>query len=129
MNLSFTHNNLRHLHKGTIAISLPTKDDLNNLFNLHGTATLVCMGVGMLHPHDRFEKSVGRAIAVHNLNWVTAYLTQVEIRGTSHIFHFTTTIKSVDIDFGLSIIKETDDVRLIYGNIEKNQGDSHASCS
>lgn len=123
--IAYIHQNSEnHSRKGTIALDIPKKDNLNTLFTTHSNQTLILMGIAQLHPNDRFEKKIGRNVATSNISWLVVNLSSIEIRGISHIFHFNAAIKdnkdennTVEVRFGLSTIKETDEVRLLYGEL------------
>jgi hypothetical protein len=128
--LAIKHSNYNNPHSifkdlnGTMVFELPTREELENLFKQHGTATLMNVGVVRLHPRDSFNKKLGVKCAKEKMSLVPVYLTQVEIRNTKHIYHFQAKVPNrcpaendtQVIQFGISTIRESDRAVLVYGN-------------
>lgn len=127
---AYSHNNGELAFKrGTIALDLPSKQDLETLFTKHGTATLVYIGAARLATKAKFVKKQGRSFAEDMMDWFPAYLQRVEIRGTKHVYHFiaenlpnkTPDEESTQkVEFGVSTVAETDDVHLVYAFFQEN---------
>lgn len=119
--------------RGTIAIALPEKRDLLNLFEQHGTCTLLGLGISQVHPDDKFDRVVGREVSSQRVMYVKAYLDYVEIRGTKHIYHFKSDIDDTSstqkrkkvVVFGLATTKESDSVQLVYATFGNRIGLQH----
>lgn len=109
--------------RGTIAIELPAKDDLINLFMQHGTCMALIIGAARLAKKKVFNKKLGREYATQMMIPAKADLTEVEIRGTKHVYHFVAWLpnncpderKVQCIKFGLSTTLESNNVAVMYG--------------
>jgi len=53
---------------GTVALELPSKDSLINMVTNQVSVIIINSGVAVLHPKERFEKKVGRKIAMERLH-------------------------------------------------------------
>lgn len=126
--MNIVHNNLSYLKRGTLVFELPTKKDLTNLFNLHGTCTLIKIGAVRLNNKDQFNKKLGVKLAQERMAFVGAFLSKVEIRGTKHVYHFTADVlnkvpgedKTQQINFGISTVNESDNVQMAYANFDSD---------
>ncbi len=109
------HQNLTYGIKGTLALEVPTKQDLEMLFNEHATCTLMNVGVAKLYHKDVHVKKIGREESIKKMKLTKVTFIRVEIRGTKHVYEFTgRTENDVDFTFGLSTIKESDKVKFVF---------------
>lgn len=106
--------------EGTIILDLPSIEVLNNLFQTHSTALLVMMGVARCHPKDQFVKKTGRELAQTRMLQSIAEFSNVQVRGTKHVYHFNCTTGKNKVSFGLSTIAESKQVCLIYAKLDNN---------
>ncbi len=111
--------------RGTIALNIPSKKDLENLVNLHGTCTLFYMGAARLKVGLPFVKKDGRDYAESMMVWCKANLLSVEVRETKYIYHFRAEVPSKApvsnnvqlVDIGLSTIASSEHVCLVYAEL------------
>lgn len=125
----YKHINKDVYEKGTFSIVPPTKKDLSNIFDTYSNVTLFSIGVAICSARDPYVKKIGRGFADKNVNLTKTYLQNVEIRETKHVFHFMAlsthpkTKKELKVFFAFSIIKESDNVRLLYVHFGEDLGD------
>lgn len=124
MKLAYIHcNGDKSFKRGTIAVGLPTKEELTSLFTVHGTCMGLFVGAARLAKNKSFNKKLGREFADKMLIPTKCDLDSVEIRGTKHIYHFKVWTanncpkepKVQELAFGLSTTSESDNVCVIYG--------------
>lgn len=124
MKINYAHQNPPRnssFKRGTLAINLPTKQDLLNLLTVHGTALAVKAGAARVHPKENFIKKVGRETAEKRMDIFPAYLKEVESRGTTLVYNMQLALKCSCpnqtiqfIDVGFSTTAETNHVKLLY---------------
>lgn len=118
-------NNTKYIHvrqpnfNGTIALEIPSKDYLNEVFSTHSNMMFINLGVTKLHPKDKFVKQTGRDRAAGNMSQHVAQLCSVEIDGLRHVYHIS--LKSTnpvvgDVRLWFSTIKESPNVMLLAGD-------------
>lgn len=122
--IKFIHQiNPHRVYNGTIALILPSKEELKTFFDLHASKTMVRVGLAVCSDKDNFVKSIGREKSSGRLTPVVVDIIDVEIRGTKHIYHFETNMigakgfKEVKVQFGISTIAESEHTQLVYGAI------------
>lgn len=122
MSLEFSHNQEDWCVHGTLAVELPTKRDLENIFMTHSNKTLLRVGVSIKSPKDNFEKKVGRDVATKRLAPVGFTLDHIVQEGTTHLFCFTSeNLELNGVNYYLSVcfttVAESEKVRMIQGDI------------
>lgn len=113
--------------RGTLAIELPSKEDLEQVFDTHSNCTLIKIGVARLAKNRHFVKKEGRQYAEQNLIFCKSYLEKVSIRDTKHVYHFTATVENrcpgepntQDVEFGFSTCAESDFCQLVYAFVKE----------
>ncbi len=122
--VSFIHcNGETSFKRGTIALGMPTKDELTRLFLCHGTCIALMVGAARLAKNKVFNKKLGREFSTKMMAAAKVDLLKVEIRGTKHVYHFEAWVanscpneeKMQKVEFALSTIKESDNVNIVYG--------------
>lgn len=103
----------------TIAVELPSKSTLTQLFLTHSTQTLIDVGYTFCNPKDQFVKRMGREIAAFRVKQSVATLKSIEIRGTKHIYHFDIRSDGAVVELGVSTVAESEHVCLIYGSVRR----------
>lgn len=101
----------------TLAVQAPSKEDLHQLFIHHGSHTVMNIGIACLNPVDiHFNKSIGREIAIKNMQLRKCELNNIDIHGTKHHYIFSTDFihlnKVKTISFIIKTIAEGNHVRL-----------------
>lgn len=101
----------------TFALTPPTKADLHELFQVHGTQTLMLYGVSVCSKHDNFNKKKGRELAEARVVPRLVELRDIKIHGTKHVYRFKSEIEVGHIKyvsyFELTTIAESEVVKLI----------------
>lgn len=122
--VSFIHcNGDVSFKRGTIAVGVPSKDELTKLFTVHGTCIALMVGAARLAKNKIFNKKLGREYSTKMMQPAKVDLTHVEIRGTKHIYHFEAWIanncpneeKMQKIEFAVSTTNESPNVNIVYG--------------
>lgn len=111
---------VRNNAQGTIAVELPTKAYIEQLFNSHSNQAFIKIGVSKLHPKDSFVKKVGREKSSDNMMFRVCEISDVVIDGTRHVYYFefhSDNPKISSCDLILATTAESDNVLLLGGNI------------
>lgn len=124
MKLAYIHcNGDVSFKRGTIAIGMPTKEELTTLFTSHGTCMALPVGAARLAKNKLFNKKLGREYSAKLMAVAKVDLDTIEIRGTKHIFHFNAWVanncpdeaKMQKLDFAVSTTNESPNVNVVYG--------------
>lgn len=122
--INYIHcNGDKNFKRGTIAVVLPSKEDLTTLFTTHATCIGLVVGAARLAKNKPFNKRLGREYAEKMLIPTKCDLVAIEIRGTKHVYHFKAWTanncpkepKVQEIVFGLSTVAESENVAVVYG--------------
>jgi hypothetical protein len=114
--IEYVHNRVTtHELDATLAIHLPTKTDLNNLFLSHANQILLPVGITRKHPNDVYSKKLAREYAIKNMTNVPCDLILISQKGTKHLYNFETEVNGYHINFTLTTVAESENVRLITG--------------
>lgn len=119
MKIQYSHNRKEtQAVDATLALEVPTKDFLQQMFTLHGNQTIFHMGIALKSPHDQFEKSIGRDIATQNMKLVPFTLTEIRQLGTKHLYNFRSSEiahshNQYFIRITLTTVAESDKVRFV----------------
>lgn len=111
--------------RGTIAVDIPSKERLLEMFANQEMSTYLAVGAAFLHPKDQFNKKIGTARAEsYALAEDPKYclLKSIEPREERWVYHFTTVVPDarpnmpmyISVDFGVSISKLSVTSRLEY---------------
>lgn len=128
--ISYIHcNGDKAFKRGTIAVGLPSKEELTTLFLTHSTCMAFFIGAARLAKNKLFNKKLGRQYSEKMMIPTKCDLTHVEIRGTKHVYHFRAwTVNKCpkeprvqEIVFALSTTKESENVNVLYGFFEEFQ--------
>lgn len=123
---SYVHQNKPNSNtKGTLALDIPSKLDLERLFSLHGNQLLVNIGVTIKSPKDPFNRKIGREQALKNQDKWPADLLNIVQYGTKHVYNFGLMIKHKReygtqerlVRFSLTTVAESDAVKIVAGDI------------
>lgn len=101
------------LQEGTLAIELPSKKDLQELFSSHSTQLLMKVGKSKKHPKDAFNKKVGRTVSELKMVLIPVTFRNIDIKGVRHVFNF----NGDGFSFSLSTIAESPNVHLTRGSM------------
>lgn len=109
--------------RGTIAVGMPSKEEITRLFLCHGTCIALMVGAARLAKNKIFNKKLGREFSQKMMQPAKVDLTSVEIRGTKHIYHFESWVanncpneeKMQKIEFAMSTTNESVNVNFVYG--------------
>lgn len=124
--IHYIHQNKKNcLLKGTIALDLPSKSDLERLFTLHGSQLLTNIGITIKSPKDPFSKKLGREQSAKNRQHWPADLRNIEQHGTKHVYNFKVDIKHSRlygpteriVRFSITTVAESDVVKVVAGDI------------
>jgi hypothetical protein len=128
--IAYIHNNGDvNFKRGTIAIGVPEKQDLTQLFISHGTCIALVVGAARLAKNKMFNKKLGRQYSEKMMIATKCDLTRVEIRGTKHVYHFKAWTanncpeesKVQPLVFALSTTAESENVNIVYGFFEDSE--------
>lgn len=79
----FSHSTKRRLWKpdtqGTVAVELPSKEQLLNVINYQDSVLNVRVGAAELHPKDKFVKKIGRELAQQRLSFINAEVKHIQL--------------------------------------------------
>lgn len=122
--IHFCHNRKsKDLIDGTLAIVLPSKQDLEQMFTMHANQIVMIIGLTVKHPHDAFIKKIGREKAIRSMVHAVVELKRITQQGTRHVYHFRTEAivnrKTYSIGFSLTTVAECDKVNLISALISE----------
>jgi hypothetical protein len=126
MTTMYVHQNKKNsLTKGTIAVDVPTKSDLEKLFTLHANQLLMNIGVTVKSPKDSFNRKKGREQAAKNRQPWPMDLKSIEMAGTKHVYNFNVTLKHKReygpsdrmVRISLTTVAESDVVKVVFGDI------------
>lgn len=116
----YVHVRSEFLPDGTIALEVPTKDYLKQIFDTHSNKCFIKTGITILHPKDQFVKKVGREKASDRLQFNVATLENVQIDGTRHIYYFNFESELSNYSLVFSTISESPNVKLLQGWFHDN---------
>lgn len=124
MSIQYAHNRTtRDQVDGTLALEVPTREFLEQMFVSHGNMTLFNIGLSVKSKKDAFVKKEGRANAEKRMGYLKFELDNIDQDGTTHVYRFHTTDMVVNrkkyfISIMLSTVKESDNVRFVTGYID-----------
>lgn len=122
----FVHqNNKNSLTKGTIAVDLPSKEDLHRLFTLHGNQLLLKVGITIKSKKDVFNRKIGREEAQNHMDFYPCDLKNIEQCGTKHVYNFGAKIKTSRkygqdeylLRFAITTVAESESVKIVWGDL------------
>jgi hypothetical protein len=124
--IQYNYNRINNFNvlDGTVALEVPTKHLLEQLFITHSNQIVVCMGISITSKHDQFEKKIGKQLAQNRLTPLLSTLTSININGTRHKFMFRTNEinlgnKKYTVMFHLTTVAESNKVYFTYSHISE----------
>lgn len=115
-------------NEGTLAIELPGKELLLELFKTHSTSTIMSFGYSIVSKKDHFNKKTGRTVAEKRMSPQVVSFTGVRRRNLQHIYDFNVVVPNVQVDetditinFGLGVVVESNQVRLYYADMYQTE--------
>ncbi len=118
-------NNTKYVHiqntelRGTIALEIPSKSYLEQVFSSHSSHMFLNVGVTKLHPKEHFVKRIGREKAEERMKQTVVTLASVEIDGIRHVYKLTfndENKKMGECTLWFSTINESPNVMLLAGS-------------
>jgi predicted nucleic acid-binding OB-fold protein len=84
--IQYFHNMYANPDRFTLAVDVPQKFFLENLINLSSEKDIeILVGVSIVHPKDRYVKSIGRQLSNSRLQLMKFTLLQIDF-GNEHAF-------------------------------------------
>ena len=126
--MEFHHNRKKSTFNATIAVNIPSKEQLHNLFLSHQDTITLDVGLTVKSQLDQFEKKKGREAALKNSKKTTIKLQSVNLEEKDrHLYRFETEIlhnrQLYDVYFTLTTIHQSDKVKLIDTYIQEHEND------
>jgi len=126
--IEYIHQNpeSKDYERATLAIELPNKQKLLNIFSNSNEITLN-IGASFVHPKDRYVKSIGREQSNKTIGNTICTIAAIKFQPADRwVFHFTCIVPNTrpyappytSVEFALSVVKDSDRVRLEYGIVK-----------
>ena len=116
--------------RGTLAIDIPTKAQLLEMFTSQVRSAYMLVGATFVHPNDQYNKKTGYARAESfALTEDPKYclLTKIEPREDRWVYHFTTLVPDarpnrhmlIGVEFGVSFYSSSENTRLEFAMFQE----------